>query len=555
MTSGSASTETARPNASDRAGVPVKVVVADDLPKSALAILEQFDGWTVRATSGAPRETLVAELADADALVVRSATKVTADLMGLAPRLRVIARAGTGVDNVDVEAASARGILVMNAPGANSISVAEHTMALMLALSRGIARADAAMKAGKWEKKKLVGAELRGKTLGIIGLGRIGREVARRASVFGMTLVAYDPYIAAHAVGDLDLTLTSLDEVCAQADFLTLHLPVTEETRHLIDADRLSRCRRGVRIINTARGELLDEQALAAALESGHVAGAALDVFAVEPPPDTSLVGRPNVVATPHIAASTVEAQEQVGLETITAVADYLRHGIVRNAVNFPSLPPDDFARLRPHAELGERLGRLVAQLAEGRLHTIGVRYYGGLSEGNTDLIASSVVAGVLNRILSSQVTLVNARAEAARRGIEVVESRSSRSRNFTHLMSVKLLTDQGEVWAEGTVFEHGSPRLVLLDGIEIEVPLEGTLLVIRNQDRPGVIGEVGTILGRHGVNIGSFALGRDAGGAIGVVHVEPPPGATDAFDEAAARALTDVRALPALKQVNLVRV
>ena len=499
----------------------MKLVVADPLPASAIELLRSQSTWQVDARTPRSPEQLAEDVADADAIIVRSATTVDGALIAAAPRLQVIARAGTGVDNVDVEAATARGIVVMNAPGANSISVAELTLGMMLALSRGIPAADAAMKKGVWDKKRLTGAELRGKTLGIIGLGRIGQEVAARARPFAMTLVAHDPFITEQVAQSLGIRLLSLDDVCAAADYLTLHIPVTPETRHLLNKERLQRCKPGVRIVNTARGELIDEAALADAIEAGTVAGAALDVFEKEPPADWRLVNLRGVVATPHIAASTVEAQELVGLETATAVRDYLLNGTITNAVNFPSVRGDDAARLRPFMQLAERLGALLAQLESGRTHTLSVRYYGEFLPVHGPLVANAAIAGLLRPILSTAVTVVNARAVAAQRGIEIVESRSSRPRDFANLLSLRLLNGDGERLVEGTVFEPASPRLTQIDGVEIEAPLEGTLLVISNDDRPGVIGDIGTILGRHHLNIASFALGRGPAGAVGVVSLD----------------------------------
>jgi D-3-phosphoglycerate dehydrogenase / 2-oxoglutarate reductase len=526
----------------------MKILIADELPASAVERLREDPDWSIDARSGRAPTELARDLADAEALIVRSATRVDAALIAAAPKLRVIARAGTGVDNVDLEAATARGILVMNAPGANSVSVAELACGLMLALARAIPRADAAMKDARWEKKGLTGVEVRGKTLGIVGLGRIGQEVAARARAFGMTLLAHDPFISESVAQDLGVELLPLDDLCRRADFVTLHLPATPATRGLFDADRLALCKRGVRIINTARGELIDDRALADAIESGHVGGAALDVFAVEPPRDWRLAALPQVIATPHIAASTREAQEAVGVETACAVRDFLRHGIVRNAVNAPSLTADEYARLRPYAGLAERLGSLAAQMGAARTHAVGIRYYGALAEGSTELLTTSVLVGVFRPMLSSAITPVNARSIAKQRGVEIIESRSSRPRNFTSLISVKLHTSAGERWIEGTVFEPSRPRLVLIDGIEVEAPLDGTLLVIGNDDQPGVIGEVGSILGRHHVNIASFALGREQGRAIGVVNIdEPDPAATDA-------ALDDIRRVPAIRSSWVIR-
>jgi len=529
----------------------MKIVVADELPASALELIRAEAGWVVDARAGRTPDVLAADLAGADGLLVRSATKVDASLMDAAPGLRIIARAGTGVDNVDVAAASARGILVVNAPGANSISVAEHACALMLALARAVPAADHAMKEGRWEKKKFLGSELRGKTLGVAGLGRIGQEVAQRARAFGMRIIAHDPYIAKDVAAGLHVELLSLDEVCAAADFLTLHLPSTPETRHLFNDERFSKCKPGLRLINTARGELVDEAALRRAIEQGIIAGAGLDVFETEPPADWSLARLPQVIATPHIAASTEEAQELVGTETAATVRDFLRDGMVRNAVNFPSIHPDELQRLQPWIRLADQLGSLAAQMGTARIEGLGVRYYGALAESRgVEVLAASAAAGVLRPILSSGVSIVNARAAARARGIDIVESRSTRSRHFTSLVSIKLQTDADERWVEGTVFEPNSPRLVSVCGVEVEAPLGGTMLLIANDDQPGVIGEVGTILGRHGVNIANFALGRGNTGAIGVVNVDEEAGTPQALD----RAVQELRKVPAIRTAWVIR-
>ena len=526
----------------------MKIVVADDLPASALDIL-RTEGWEVDARTGRTPEQLSADLADADAIVVRSATKVTAPLIAAAPALRVIARAGTGVDNVDVPAASARGIVVMNAPGANSISVAELALAQILALARHLPAADAAMKQGKWEKKKFLGEEIRDKTLGLAGLGRIGQEVARRAAAFGMRIVAHDPFISESVAATLGVRLVSLDDLFAQADYVSLHMPSTPQTKGLVNADRLKLAKKGIRIINTARGDLIDEGALADAIESGQVAGAALDVFQKEPTVDHRLQMLPQVVASPHIAASTREGQELVGVETVSALRDFLKTGVIRNAVNFPSVPPEEFARLQPFVALAERLGTFIAQMNDGRAQSIGVRYYGELADARTDVIVNAVLAGFFKPILSNGVTMVNARTVAAERGLEVVESRSTRTRDYLSLISVKLQTSAGERLVEGAVIQRKWPRLVLVDGIRIEVPLEGTMVINCNTDQPGVIGQIGTILGKHNVNIANFALGRDEGSrAIGVVIVdetEPIPGVV----------LEELKKVPGMREVRIVRV
>jgi D-3-phosphoglycerate dehydrogenase len=530
----------------------MKIVIADGLPSSALDQLRQPD-WILDAKTGRAPAELAADLPDADALIVRSATKVTRALIDAAPKLRVIARAGTGVDNVDVPAATSRGIVVMNAPGANSVSVAEHAMGLILSLARPVPAANASMKTGKWEKSKFAGAEIRSKTLGLVGLGKVGQEVAHRAHAFGMTVVAHDPFISQQVADDLGVQLMSLDDLCARADYVSLHLPALPSTRHIFNAERFAKCKKGIRIINTARGELIDSAALADAIESGQVAGAGIDVFDPEPPTDWRLASLPQVVATPHIAASTTEAQEQVGEETAAAVRDFLKDGIIRNAVNFPSVSSEEYKRLRPYLLLAKYLGSIVGQMGEARIQGVGVRYYGELAAEKSGLLGSAVLEGVFSAILSAgAVTPVNARAVAAERGIELIESRSSRSRNYTSLISVKLQTSSGDRWVEGTAFENGSLRLVLVDGVALEAPLEGTLLIISNTDQPGVIGAVGTLLGRHRVNIASFTLGRDpqcAGCAIGVVHVDEAPDGMVTDD-----VLAEIRKIPGIQSVFRVR-
>ena len=363
----------------------------------------------------------------------------------------MIARAGTGVDNVDVPAASARGIVVMNAPGANSVSVAELAMAFVLALARHLPAADAAMKQGKWEKKKFLGEEVRDKVLGLAGLGRIGQEVARRAAAFGMRIIAHDPFISEQVASDLGVELVSLDDLFARADYLSLHMPSNAQTRRLVNAERLSRAKKGLRIINTARGDLIDEQALADAIESGQVAGAALDVFDKEPTVDHRLQMLPQVVATPHIAASTREGQELVGVETAAALRDFLKDGVIRNAVNFPSVSAEEFKRLQPFAELGERLGTFIAQMNDHRVRSVSVRYYGELAQSKTAMIVNAVLGRRLQADAVDGRHRWSTRASvAAERGIEVVESHSTRPRNYTSLISVRIRTQRGRAMGRG---------------------------------------------------------------------------------------------------------
>jgi D-3-phosphoglycerate dehydrogenase len=525
----------------------VHIVVADDLPASALDLL-RAEGWHIDAQAGRSPDALAADLRDADALVVRSATKVTAALIDAARGLRAIARAGTGVDNVDVAAASTRGIVVMNAPGANSVSVAELAMAFVLALARHLAAADAAMKQGKWEKKKFLGEEVRDKVLGLAGLGRIGQEVARRAAAFGMRLIAHDPFISEQIASDLGVELVSIDDLFVRADYLSLHMPSNAQTRQLVNAERLARAKKGLRIINTARGDLIDETALANAIESGQIAGAGLDVFEREPTVDQRLQMLPQVIASPHIAASTREGQELVGEEIAEALRDFLKDGVIRNAVNFPSVSAEEFKRLQPFAVLGERLGTFVAQMNAQRVSEVTLGYYGEVAQGKTAMIRNAILAGIFKPILATGITMVNAASVAAERGIQVVESHSTQRRNYASLISVRLRTSHGERWVEGAVFEHATPRLVLIDGVSIEAELEGTMIVTCNNDQPGVIGAVGTILGKNHINIAKFALGRDGDRAMGIVTVdEPTPIPNTVLDE--------LRQVKAIREATLVRI
>ncbi len=524
------------------------IVVADDLPKTALDLL-RAEGWTVDARSGRTPEQLISDLMEADALVVRSATKVTPEIIAGAPKLRAIARAGTGVDNVNVDAASARGIVVMNAPGANSISVAELAMAQLLALARKLPAADASMKQGKWDKKSFLGEEVRDKVLGLAGLGRIGQEVARRAQAFEMRVIAHDPFINKQVADGLGIELVSLDELCARADYLSLHMPSTPQTKHTFNAERLAQCKPGLKIINTARGELIDEAALVEAITSGHIGGAALDVYTSEPTKDHTLQQLPQVVASPHIAASTKEGQELVGVETATALRDFLKTGVIRNAVNFPSIPPEEFQKLQPYVLLAKQLGSLVGQMGEARIQSLSVRYYGDLATGQHPLILNAALAGLFQTILSEAVTEVNARAVATARGIDLIESSSTRLRSYRTLISLKLTTSTGERYVEGTVLPGHGPRLVLLNGVPLEAPLAGTILLFENNDQPGVIGELGTILGKHTINIANFSLGRtDGGHAVGAVHLDEPPAVPPAV-------VNEIRNLKQLKAAWLVRV
>ena len=489
----------------------VRIVVADKISERGLDLLREA-GWQVVTPTAFD---LSAALAQADALIVRSATRVTAELLEHARQLRVVGRAGVGVDNIDVESATRRGVLVMNTPGGNAVSVAEHTFALLLALARGVPRLNAAVHAGKWEKSGATGTELRGKTLGLVGLGRVGTEVARRARAFEMNVLAHDPYVSAEVAREAEVELAPLADLLARSDVVSLHTGLSAATEKMINATSLARMKCGALLVNAARGELVDEAALAESLRSGQLAGAAVDTFAIEPPLDSPLLGLPNVIATPHIGGSTAEAQEEVGTQIAQQVRDFLAEGIIRNGVNLPALSAEQYRRLRPYLALAERLGSLVAQAISGRAARIRITYAGEPAELGNSVLRNAAIAGVLNCVLDEKVNLVNAGAMAPARGLIVEETTRRRERGFPNTLEVSILpagADEGrELAVEGTVLGDGSPRILRFDGIELEAPLEGTLLLIRNRDVPGVIGQMGTVLGSLGVNIATFALGRRA--------------------------------------------
>jgi len=528
----------------------MKVIVADKISERGVQLLKEQVGWNVVLTT---KETLSAEIAEADALIVRSATKVTAELLGLAPKLRAVGRAGVGVDNIDLEAATKRGVLVMSTPGGNSVSVAEHTFALLLSLARRVPQLDKAIHEGRWEKSSAAGTEVRGKTLGLIGLGRIGSEVAVRAEAFDMRVLAYDPYISEAAAREVSVDLVPLEKLLEESDFVSLHTALSPATQNLINAATIEKMKTGARIIKAARGELIDEAALAAALKSGKLAGAALDVFAEEPPKNSPLVGLSNVIGTPHVAGSTTEAQEEVGTQVAVQIKDYLAEGIIRNAVNLPALSADQYRRVRPYLELAERLGSLVSQAADTRPARIRIRYAGEVAEVGTHLLRSAVLAGVLNAVLDEKVNVVNAPAVAAARGLTVEEETRRREHGFPNTLEVSALPEKtGSAkgfTAEGTVLHDGSPRVLQIEGIPLEAQLEGTILYLRNRDEPGVIGQVGTTLGKHGVNIATFALGRReaqrGAEAVSLVRID---------GEVSSSILGPIRSITAITEAKLLR-
>jgi D-3-phosphoglycerate dehydrogenase len=484
----------------------MKILVAEPLAPAGIALLQAQPGWDVVISN--PKE-YAPHLAECEALLVRSAVKVNAEVLAKAPKLRVIGRAGVGVDNVDLKAATAAGVLVMNTPGGNSVSVAEHTLALMLAMARSIPQASASTKSGKWEKKKFLGNELRGKTLGVVGLGSIGREVVRRAKPFEMRIVASDPYVNAQSAADLGVELVDLPALYAQSDYITLHVALTPETTRMLGDDAFAQMKTGVRVVNCARGELVDGAALTRAFQSGKIGGAALDVFEVEPPAaGDPLLSFDTLVATPHIGGSTEEAQEIVGVRIAEQLVEYLKNGVAINAVNMPAMTPEQYKAIGPYATLAERLGRFAAFISTGNPSAIRIVYSGAIAEQNTALLRNAALAGVLSRSLGGRVNTVNAMQIAGDRNLDVME-RHERRPAHSDAVRVVIETDKGTTTVEGAVILD-KPRLLQVDGIYCEAPLDGNLIYCKNYDVPGVIGFIGTVLGRNGVNIANFSLGRE---------------------------------------------
>jgi D-3-phosphoglycerate dehydrogenase len=527
----------------------MKVVVCDPIAEEALDILRTRDDLDLHVCESPPRkDALIALARDADALIVRSATRVDADVIAAGVGLRAIGRAGAGVDNVDLEAATRRGVVVMNAPSGNSVAAAEHTFSLILALARHIAQANRSLRSGKWERSKFTGVELAGKTLGVLGLGRVGREVARRALAFRMRVLAHDPHIPSQIARDLGAEPAERDEVLAAADFLTLHLPLTDSTRHLLDARAFSRMKAGVRIVNCARGGLIDEQALSEAIDSGTVAGAAVDVFDEEPPTERSLIDLEEVIATPHLGASTVEAQRRVGEEIVKKILAYLRTGLPADAVNFPAIPAEAAERLLPFMRLAERLGSFLAQIGPSAPRRLELRYAGDLASLDLRPLTMAAVKGILSPSTDEPVGYVNALSAAGERGLAISETTTREPAPFSNLIEMRLCGEGGEETScGGTNLRPGEARLVSVDGIDIEASLGETCLFFRNRDLPGVVGAVGTMLGRGGVNIAAMGLGRPPapGTAIGIVTVDStiPP-----------KVMEEIRRLPEIRFLRQVR-
>ena len=524
-----------------------RVLVTDGLQAVGVDALAK-QGLEVDVVETLPEPALVARIGEYEGLIVRSATKVTRVVLVAGAKLEVVGRAGAGVDTIDVDAATERGVVVMNTPGGNTTAVAEHTLALLLALARRVPAADAALKAGRWEKSRLQGVELFGKVLGVLGLGRIGSEVARRALGFRMHVIAYDPYLTREAAERQGVEAVELDELLARADFITIHVPLTGDTRHLLGEDALARVKPGVRIINCARGGIVDERALADAIRAGHVAGAALDVFEQEPPPpDHPLLGLEQVIVTPHLGAATDEAQTAVALAIAEQVADALLHGIVVNAVNLPSIDAETYREQAPWLGLAEKMGRFLAQRTEGRMREARLTYSGEIAGRSTATLTLAFVRGLLGTILSERVTDVNALPVAKSRGLKVTETSTTEAEDYASLVAAELVTDRATSSVAGTVFFTREARFVRIDGFPIEALPQGWMLVFANLDVPGVIGRIGTLCGGHGINIAGMQLGRErrGGRAVSILNLDDPmPPAV----------LDEIRAMPDIVFAKLVK-
>jgi D-3-phosphoglycerate dehydrogenase len=525
----------------------MKVLVSDNISSKGIEILRKA-GLDVDVKTGLKPEELKSIIGEYHALIIRSATKVTEDIINVAKNLKVIGRAGSGLDNVDRAAASKMGIVVMNTPGGNTITTAEHTIAMMFAVARKIHQANTSMCQGKWEKKKFMGVELFNKTLGIVGLGNIGGEVAKRAQGLGMNVIAYDPFLSDEKTKNLGIDKVGLPALFSQADFITIHTPLTAETKYLISAETINTMKNGVYIVNCARGGIINEKDLFDALESGKVAGAALDVFEKEPPESNPLVGHEKVVCTPHLGASTQEAQENVAIAIAEQIVDYLVYGTIRNAVNFPSIPVDQVAVLQPYINLAEKLGSFTTQIFEGGITGVALEYRGEASELNISPVTIAALKGMLTPILEETVNFVNAPFIAKERGIEVKETKSTDAGDYQSLITMKVSAPGKELSVSGTLFSKKDPRIVKIDDFTVEIVPEGCMLFMYNNDRPGVIGNIGTLLGKNDINIARMHFGREkAGGrAISVVNIDTC---------VTAQTLNEIKRLPNIidvKEINL---
>jgi D-3-phosphoglycerate dehydrogenase / 2-oxoglutarate reductase len=501
-----------------------RILVADPIAESNLQALQVNGHFKLESKHKLSPEDLKKAVEDIDAVIVRSETKITDDILAAAKKVKIVGRAGVGVDNIDVPAASRRGVVVVNVPGGNTISAAEHTMALILALSRNVPQANSSVKAGEWKRSQFTGTELLGKTLALLGLGRIGREVAKRAQSFGMRVIGFDPYASEEYAKNFNISLRTLEQIYQEADYISLHVPLNDTTKHLFNAQTLAKLRPGVRLINCARGGIIDEAALAEAIQKGQVKGAALDVFEQEPPlKNNPLFGLPNVILTPHLGASTEEAQVKVAQELAETLRDYFLNGTVRNAVNLPAMDADEYRELEPFILLSEKLGSFVSQMVGGPVKELRLGYAGEISQKNTTSLTLAVLKGFLTPILDISVNVVNAPHLAKERGLKWVETKTSETKDFTNLISLTAVGAAGSLTVSGTLYGNDNPRIVMIDDLSVDVLPEGSMVLYANQDKPGVIGYVGTVLGKNKINIAAMQVGRKSTGgeAITVVNVD----------------------------------
>ena len=497
-----------------------RLLILEGITEKGKAVLDA-EGWTLDHKKAMPPAELAAIIGDYDAVTIRSGSKITAEVIAAAKKLRVIGRPGVGVDNVDVAGATKAGIFVMNSPGGNLLSTCELTMALILATSRNIGAADASLKAGTWDRKAFAGgAEISGKRIGVVGFGRIGREVAARCKAFGMEVWAFDPFVSPQVAERAGVKAVSFDEMLPACDYITLHTVMTPDTKHILGSEAFAKIKPGVRIINAARGELIDEDALFEALESGRVAGCGLDVHAKEPPVDWKIAKHPRVVATPHIGAQTIEAQDRVGTDIAYQVRDFLKGGVIQQAVNFFQLSGEAYDQIKPAIDLGERLASFLAQVAPGRVRKVEVALYGTFKDLLPQPIIQATVAGAL-KVADPEITFVNAMSRAESQGVEVVHAASSSNVSFPNLMGVRITTSETELAVAGTLFGGDQLQLVEIDGIEVDTVLQGHILAIKNDDTPGVVGRIGTTLGENAINIAQMNLGRKAAGGRAVMLIQ----------------------------------
>lgn len=500
-----------------------KVLISDNIAEECVSILEAVPEIEVDFNTKLSPEELKGVIGNYDALVVRSATKVREDVIAAAEKLKVIGRAGSGVDNIDVTKATEAGIVVLNTPGGNTVSTAEHAFSMIMALSRNVAQGDRSIKDGRWDRKKYMGVELRGKTLGIIGLGNIGHVVAQRAIAFEMKVLGVDPFISKDIAQRYGIELVTLDDIWANADYITVHTPLNEGTRHVINAETLAKCRDGVRIINCARGGIVSEKDLLEAIESGKVAGAAIDVYENEPPDKSPLVMHEKVVCTPHLGASTAEAQDIVAVMVAEQIRDFLVTGEIRNAVNIPSMESEVFEEVKPFVNLSRKMGTMLGQLGIGQLTRVDITFYGDIHNLDTWPITSSMLEGLFTRGYAEGVNMINARSTAEKLGIKVNEIKSSEEKDYKNCVEIKLFTDHGELNAVGTIFGKEDPRIVVFQGYELDFDPDGYMLICGTIDRPGIIGNIGTVLGNKGINIAHMTWARknQAGEAVVVLNTD----------------------------------